>query len=34
VEYVAGGKRLPAEVLWQVVEKTDAVPLFVVTCPQ
>jgi predicted ATPase len=26
---VAGGKRLPAEVLQQVVEKTDGVPLFV-----
>src|SRR5262249_128390 len=26
---VAGGKRLPAEVLWQIVEKTDGVPLFV-----
>src|SRR5262245_50413602 len=26
---VAGGKRLPAEVLRQVVEKTDGVPLFV-----
>jgi predicted ATPase/class 3 adenylate cyclase len=28
-EQVAGGKRLPAEVLRQVVEKTDGVPLFV-----
>jgi predicted ATPase len=28
-EHVAGGKRLPAEVLQQVVEKTDGVPLFV-----
>jgi predicted ATPase len=28
-EHVAGGKRLPAEVLRQVVEKTDGVPLFV-----
>ena len=29
VEHVAGGKRVPAEVLRQVVEKTDGVPLFV-----
>jgi predicted ATPase len=28
-EHVAGGKRLPAEVLRQIVEKTDGVPLFV-----
>ncbi len=28
-EYVASGKRLPAEVLHQVVEKTDGVPLYV-----
>src|SRR5262245_12473766 len=28
-EHVAGGKRLPTEVLRQVVEKTDGVPLFV-----
>jgi class 3 adenylate cyclase len=28
-EHVAGGKRLPADVLRQVVEKTDGVPLFV-----
>ena len=28
-EHVAGGKRLPAEALRQVVEKTDGVPLFV-----
>ena len=28
-EHVAGGKRLPSEVLRQVVEKTDGVPLFV-----
>src|SRR5262249_4245144 len=28
-EHVAGGKRVPAEVLRQVVEKTDGVPLFV-----
>jgi predicted ATPase len=28
-EHVAGGKRLPAEMLRQVVEKTDGVPLFV-----
>src|SRR5713101_4614334 len=28
-EHVAGGKRLPAEVLRQVVDKTDGVPLFV-----
>src|SRR5262245_6035331 len=28
-EHVAGGKRLPAEVLRQVAEKTDGVPLFV-----
>jgi predicted ATPase len=28
-ERVAGGKRLPAEVLQQLVEKTDGVPLFV-----
>jgi predicted ATPase len=28
-EHVAGGKRLPAEVLAQIVEKTDGVPLFV-----
>jgi len=28
-EHVAGGKHLPAEVLRQVVEKTDGVPLFV-----
>jgi predicted ATPase len=28
-EHVAGGKRLPAEVLRQVVEKADGVPLFV-----
>jgi predicted ATPase len=28
-EHIAGGKRLPAEVLRQVVEKTDGVPLFV-----
>jgi predicted ATPase len=28
-EQVAGGKRLPVEVLRQVVEKTDGVPLFV-----
>jgi predicted ATPase len=27
--HVAGGKRLPAEVLRQIVEKTDGVPLFV-----
>jgi class 3 adenylate cyclase/predicted ATPase len=27
--HVAGGKRLPAEVLQQIVEKTDGVPLFV-----
>jgi class 3 adenylate cyclase/predicted ATPase len=29
VERVAGGKRLPAEVLKQIVAKTDGVPLFV-----
>ncbi len=29
VEWVAGGKALPAEVLQQVVAKTDGVPLFV-----
>ena len=28
-EHVAGGKRLPAEVLQQIVEKTDGVPLYV-----
>src|SRR6266850_3976284 len=28
-EHVAGGKRLPAEVLRRIVEKTDGVPLFV-----
>lgn len=28
-ERVAGGKRLPTEVLQQIVEKTDGVPLFV-----
>src|SRR5882724_2500805 len=28
-EHVAGGKRLPAEALRQVIEKTDGVPLFV-----
>ena len=27
--HVAGGKRLPAEVLQQIVAKTDGVPLFV-----
>jgi predicted ATPase len=29
VERVAGGKRLPAEVLKEIVAKTDGVPLFV-----
>jgi class 3 adenylate cyclase/predicted ATPase len=29
VEQVAGGKKLPAQVLNQIVEKTDGVPLFV-----
>jgi predicted ATPase len=28
-EHVAGGKKLPAQVLDQIVEKTDGVPLFV-----
>ncbi len=28
-ERVAGGNRLPDDVLYQIVEKTDAVPLFV-----
>ena len=28
-EHVAGGKKLPTEVLQQIVEKTDGVPLFV-----
>jgi class 3 adenylate cyclase/predicted ATPase len=28
-EHVAGGKKLPSEVLQQIVEKTDGVPLFV-----
>jgi predicted ATPase len=28
-EHVAGGKRLPTEVLEQIIEKTDGVPLFV-----
>ena len=29
IERVAGGRRLPAEVLAQIVAKTDGVPLFV-----
>jgi class 3 adenylate cyclase/predicted ATPase len=29
VEHITGGKRLPAEIMQQLVEKTDGVPLFV-----